>query len=70
MELEHKLQECQSSEQQLELTKSNLQLCLEHITKEKEEKKKEAFSWFNALQVVQHRFKLYVGYSVHPVFFK
>lgn len=58
MELEQKLQECQYSEQQLELTKSNLQLCLEHITEEKEEREKEAVSWFNALEVAQHPFKL------------
>lgn len=51
MELEQKLQECQYSEQQLELTKSNLQLCLEHITEEKGEREKEAVSWFNALEV-------------------
>ncbi|TNM99026.1 protein Spindly isoform X1 [Takifugu flavidus] len=50
VELEQKLQECQYSEQQLEQTKSNLQLCLEHITEEKEKREKEAVSWFNAFE--------------------
>lgn len=53
MELEQKLQECQYSEQQLELTKSSLQRHLEQVTEEKEEREKEAVSWFNALEVAE-----------------
>lgn len=49
--MEQKLQECQYSEQQLELAKSNLQRYLEQVTEEKEEREKEAVSWFNALEV-------------------
>ncbi|XP_019934054.2 protein Spindly [Paralichthys olivaceus] len=50
VELEQTLQECQYREQQLELTNSSLQRHLEQITEEKEEREKEAVSWFNALQ--------------------
>ncbi|XP_035017210.1 protein Spindly [Hippoglossus stenolepis] len=50
VELEQTLQECQYREQQLELTNSSLQRHLERITEEKEEREKEAVSWFNALQ--------------------
>lgn len=51
--MEQKLQECQYSEQQLELTKSSLQRHLEQVTEEKEEREKEAVSWFNALEVAE-----------------
>ncbi|XP_053284823.1 protein Spindly isoform X2 [Pleuronectes platessa] len=50
VELEQTLQECQYREQQLELANSSLQRHLERITEEKEEREKEAVSWFNALQ--------------------
>lgn len=45
------LQEAKYREQQLELTNSSLQRHLEQITEEKEEREKEAVSWFNALEV-------------------
>lgn len=51
MELEQALQDSQYREQQLELTNSSLQRHLERITEEKEEREKEAVSWFNALEV-------------------
>ncbi|KAM6999658.1 protein Spindly [Tautogolabrus adspersus] len=50
VELEQTLQECQYREQQLELTNSSLQRQLERITEEKEEREKEAVSWFNSLE--------------------
>ncbi|XP_035525075.1 protein Spindly [Morone saxatilis] len=50
VELEQTLQESQYREQQLELTNSSLQRHLERITEEKEEREKEAVSWFNALE--------------------
>uniref|UniRef100_UPI0037E8E9E3 protein Spindly n=1 Tax=Semicossyphus pulcher TaxID=241346 RepID=UPI0037E8E9E3 len=50
VELEQTLQECQYREQQLELTRSSLQRQLERITEEKEDREKEAVSWFNALE--------------------
>ncbi len=49
--LEQTVQECQYREQQLELNNSSLQRQLERITEEKEEREKEAVSWFNALEV-------------------
>ncbi|XP_038555810.1 protein Spindly isoform X1 [Micropterus salmoides] len=49
-ELEQTLQESRYREQQLELTNSSLQRHLERITEEKEEREKEAVSWFNALE--------------------
>ncbi|XP_030595648.1 protein Spindly [Archocentrus centrarchus] len=49
-ELEQELQESQYKEQQLELTNSSLQRQLERITEEKEEREREAVSWFNALE--------------------
>lgn len=45
------LQEAKCREQQLELTNSSLQRHLGQITEEKEEREKEAVSWFNALEV-------------------
>lgn len=62
--MEQTLQESQYREQQLELTKCSLQRHLEQITEEKEERQKEAVSWFNALEVnkaanVQCRVLLY-----------
>ncbi|XP_051274988.1 protein Spindly [Dicentrarchus labrax] len=50
LDLEQTLQESQYREQQLELTNSSLQRHLERITEEKEEREKEAVSWFNALE--------------------
>ncbi|XP_070693035.1 protein Spindly isoform X2 [Pempheris klunzingeri] len=50
VELEQTLQESQYREQQLELTNSSLQRHLERITEEKEEREKEAVSWFNSLE--------------------
>ncbi|XP_005948336.1 protein Spindly [Haplochromis burtoni] len=50
VELEQALQESQYKEQQLELSNSSLQRQLERITEEKEERQKEAVSWFNALE--------------------
>lgn len=50
VELEHALQELQYRVQQLELTNGSLQRQLEHITEEKEDREKEAVSWFNALE--------------------
>lgn len=49
--MEQTLQESRYREQQLELTNSSLQRHLERITEEKEEREKEAVSWFNALEV-------------------
>lgn len=51
MELEQTLQESKYREQQMELTNSRLQRHLEQVTEEKEERQKEAVSWFNALEV-------------------
>lgn len=51
VELEQTLQECRYREQQLELSNSGLQRQLERLTEEKEEREKEAVSWFNALEV-------------------
>ncbi|KAK2903759.1 protein Spindly [Channa argus] len=50
VELEQTLQVSQYREQQLELTNSNLQRHLDRISEEKEEREKEAVSWFNALE--------------------
>lgn len=51
VKLEQMLQESQYREQQLELVNSSLQHRLTHITEEKEEREKEAVSWFNSLEV-------------------
>lgn len=51
MELEQTLQEYRYQEQQMALTTSSLQRQLERVTEEKEEREKEAVSWFNALEV-------------------
>lgn len=51
VDLEETLQESKYREQQMELTNSRLQRHLEQITEEKEERQKEAVSWFNALEV-------------------
>ncbi|CAL8264308.1 unnamed protein product [Lota lota] len=48
-ELAMLLQEAQYKEQQLELTNGSLKRQLMQITEEKEEREKEAVSWFNAL---------------------
>lgn len=69
MELEHKLQEFQYREQQLQLAKSSLQRHLEQVIEEKEEREKEAVSWFNALEVESHPFNLDIAYCVHPEYF-
>lgn len=66
MELEQKLQEFQYREQQLQLAKSSLQRHLEQVTEEKEEREKEAVSWFNALEVESHPFNWDIAYFVHP----
>ncbi|XP_074530909.1 protein Spindly isoform X2 [Halichoeres trimaculatus] len=50
VELETTLQERRYREQQLELTNSSLQRQLEQSTEEKEEREKEAVSWFNSLE--------------------
>ncbi|KAM3613416.1 uncharacterized protein V6R79_025799 [Siganus canaliculatus] len=50
VELEQTLHQCQYREQQLELTNSSLQRHLQQITEEKEEREKEAVSWFNSLE--------------------
>lgn len=50
-ELEQALQESQFKEQQLDLSNSSLQRQLEQISEEKQEREKEAVSWFNALEV-------------------
>lgn len=50
VELEQALQELQYKEQQLELGNGRLQRQLERITEEKEEREKEAVSWFNSLE--------------------
>lgn len=62
MELEHALQELQYRVQQLELTNGSLQRQLEHITEEKEDREKEAVSWFNALEV-SYIISLFVRYN-------
>ncbi|MEQ2188190.1 hypothetical protein GOODEAATRI_012482 [Goodea atripinnis] len=51
VELEQTLQECHYREQQLELSNSSLQRQLERITEEKEDREKEAVSWFNSLEI-------------------
>lgn len=68
MELEEKLQEFQYCEQQLQLAKSSLQRHLEQVTEEKEEREKEAVSWFNALEVDTHQFNSVIA-CVHPEYF-
>lgn len=65
VELEEKLQEFQYGEQQLQLAKSSLQRHLEQVTEEKEEREKEAVSWFNALEVESHPFHPVIA-CVHP----
>ncbi|XP_020779219.1 protein Spindly isoform X2 [Boleophthalmus pectinirostris] len=50
VELEQVLQEAHYREQQLELSNVNLQRQLERITEEKEEREREAVSWFNTLE--------------------
>ncbi|XP_047440928.1 protein Spindly [Mugil cephalus] len=50
VELEQTLQEFQYREQQLELANSSLQRQVERLIEEKEERDKEAVSWFNALE--------------------
>ncbi|XP_023273556.1 protein Spindly [Seriola lalandi dorsalis] len=50
VELEQTLRESQYREQQLELSNSSVQRHLERITEEKEDREKEAVSWFNALE--------------------
>ncbi|XP_010897439.2 protein Spindly [Esox lucius] len=48
--LEHALQEAQYKEQQLVLINTNLKRQLEQITEEKEDREREAVSYFNALE--------------------
>ncbi|XP_016519919.1 protein Spindly isoform X2 [Poecilia formosa] len=50
VELEQTLQESRYREQQLELSNSRLQRQLERLTEEKEEREREAVSWFNTLE--------------------
>ncbi|XP_043982619.1 protein Spindly [Gambusia affinis] len=50
VELEQILQESRYREQQLELSNSRLQRQVEHLTEEKEEREREAVSWFNSLE--------------------
>lgn len=50
VELEYSLQECQYREQQLLLSNGNLQQQLRRVTEEKEEREKEAVTWFNAVE--------------------
>ncbi|KAM9375497.1 protein Spindly [Pholidichthys leucotaenia] len=50
VELEQALQECRYREQQQELANSSLQRQLERMTEEKEEREKQAVSWFNTLE--------------------
>ncbi|XP_008298421.1 protein Spindly isoform X2 [Stegastes partitus] len=50
VQLEQTLQEAQYRQQQLDLTNSSLQRHLQSVTDEKEEREKEAVSWFNALE--------------------
>ena len=50
-ELALSLQEAQYKEQQLDLTNGSLKRQLLQIKEEKEEREKEAVSWFNALGV-------------------
>ena len=50
-ELGVSLQEARYKEQQLELTNGSLRRQLLQTTEEKEEREKEAVSWFNALGV-------------------
>lgn len=51
MELEQTLQQAVYREQQLDLTNKNLQRHLEQKTEEKEDREKEAASYFSALEV-------------------
>lgn len=51
MELEQTLQQANYRAQQLELTNRNLQRHLEQKTEEKEDREKEAVSYFSALEV-------------------
>lgn len=69
MDLEQKLQEFQYREQQLQLAKSSVQRHLEQIAEEKEEREKEAVSWFNALEVDSHPFNLDKAFFVYPEYF-
>ncbi|PWA32494.1 hypothetical protein CCH79_00016671 [Gambusia affinis] len=50
VELEQILQESRYREQQLELSNSRLQRQVERLTEEKEEREREAVSWFNSLE--------------------
>lgn len=50
VDLERMLQESEHREQQLELNNSSLQRQIQRVTEEKEEREKEAVSWFNALE--------------------
>ncbi|XP_061582431.1 protein Spindly [Cololabis saira] len=50
VELEQQVQEHQYKEQQLDLSVSSLQRQLQRITEDKEDREKEAVSWFNALE--------------------
>ncbi|XP_032410431.1 protein Spindly isoform X1 [Xiphophorus hellerii] len=50
VELEQTLQESHYRGQQLELSNSRLQRQVERLTEEKEEREREAVSWFNALE--------------------
>uniref|UniRef100_H3C3D3 Protein Spindly n=1 Tax=Tetraodon nigroviridis TaxID=99883 RepID=H3C3D3_TETNG len=67
VELEEKLQEFQYGEQQLQLAKSSLQRHLEQVTEEKEEREKEAVSWFNALEVTNLHGKLFYQIQLDQV---
>uniref|UniRef100_A0A3P9L859 Protein Spindly n=1 Tax=Oryzias latipes TaxID=8090 RepID=A0A3P9L859_ORYLA len=49
-ELEQDIQESRYQQQQLELAVCTLQRQLQRVTEEKEEREKEAVSWFNALE--------------------
>ncbi|KAF7649235.1 hypothetical protein LDENG_00144760, partial [Lucifuga dentata] len=51
VELEHMLQESQLREQQLEVKSRKMQRHLQEVTEEKEEREREAVSWFNALEI-------------------
>lgn len=49
--MEQTLQESRYRGQQLELSNTRLQRQVERLTEEKEEREREAVSWFNALEV-------------------
>lgn len=72
-ELEHTLQQAIYREQQLELTNRNLQRHLEQKTEEKEDREKEAVSYFSALEVniqpvaVDHTVKKQTDYFIGPL---